>query len=151
MRTLAKYVLLMSAAVGVAWASVSVEIDGRTPYGHFRAAGGGAWMEAVRSGWLSARESAVAQWDAWRAPGAPETATPKAPAPKRARPAPRKDTAPPKVQESKGARRRVAILQKAAEAAEAPEPRRRAPTRTRVDAPMSKGDRAALDRVVSGR
>lgn len=152
MRTLPKYVLLSCAAVGVAWAAVSVEVRGRTPYGHFLKAGGDAWVDNAQASWRSAKAAAADQWDALQegeseAAQAPAPKKPRAPAPARRRDTPKPQ---PTVQEESGAKRRVALLQ-AADKKVAPKkeaPRKR---RTHVDSPASKADRAALDRLVAGR
>ncbi len=119
MRTVLKYLLITGALVGTIWVTVSVRIEGRTPYGHFRHFGGEkavltgwAWTKKNTSkgsstawdwtkqaasfsadkvsGWASAAYSgAQTKWAEWRAEDKPE-----APVPQRKR---RKKTAPKKV------------------------------------------------------
>lgn len=151
MRTLAKYVVFSGAAISLAWASVTVDVQGRTPYGHFLAAGGDAWVRdarhAVDGTWADAQD----RWRQWRTDDEGEdAATAK---PRRKRPTRRRSTTPERpatVQESAGAKRRVALL-KAAGKQTQPKATSSKKGRTRVDAPMTKQDRAALDRLVAGR
>lgn len=156
-----RYLLVLGGLVALAWASVTVDLGGRTLYGHLS---GGAARPALEgaSGWLSGLwEGARARWVAWRAPA--PAATPK-PAPaakgtpkaKVAAPAPKPTPAGPapspvEVQSDPGAKKRVALLKSAAQATEpAAAPARTAP-RTRVDEKISGRDKAALDALLTRR
>lgn len=152
MSGLAKYVLYSGIGIGLAWTTVSVEIQGRTPYGHFLEAGGAAWVDGAHSSWDGAMNKAGSRWDAFmQADKAPDKADKR-----RARPTKKSKTptpskkAPPAVQEASGAKKRVALL-KAAQRKVEPKASRRAKTRTTLDDPTNKNDRAALDRLVAGR
>jgi len=80
-----------------------------------------------------------------------DTKEAKAPARNNRRPAPvRPSPAAPAVQEESGARQRVALLRDAQKKA-APAKKSAPAAKTKVDAPMTRSDRAALDRLVAGR
>lgn len=150
MHPLAKYVLFSSAAVGLAWAAVTVDVGGRTPYGHVLAAGGDTWLASAQSAWRSAWSGVGRSFDGLT--GDDDGKAAKAPARNNRRPAPAKPApAAPTVQEDSGARQRVALLRDAQKKAAAPAGRAQPAEKTKLDAPMTKSDRAALDRLVAGR
>ncbi|MCA9552551.1 MAG: hypothetical protein KC933_21135 [Myxococcales bacterium] len=150
MHPLAKYVLFSSAAVGLAWAAVTVDVGGRTPYGHVLAMGGDTWVRGVQSAWNTAWADVGKRLNGITG-GDDDEKEAKAPARNNRRPAPaRPSPAAPAVQEGSGARQRVALLRDAQKKA-APEKKTAPAAKTKVDAPMTKSDRAALDRLVAGR
>lgn len=153
MSPLPKYVLFSCAAVGLAWTSVSVEVKGRTPYGHFLSAGGDTWVDGARSSWASAWRSARTRWDDLvDDSGQPAARDERAPTRRKARPAQKATPAPrPTVQEESGAKRRVALLEAAEKQMKAKTEKAQAGRQTHLDQPATKADRAALDRIVAGQ
>lgn len=151
MSSLAKYVLFSGAAVGLAWAAVSVDVRGRTPYGHFLKAGGDAWVKSAQASWSGAWNQAGSRWDEFVDKGepSPKRATKPKVAPKR-RATPETTDPAPKVQESSGAKKRVALLKAAHDQVE-PSASGSNKKRTQLDDPTNRQDRAALDRLVAGR
>ncbi len=151
MRTLAKYVLFSGAAVGFTWAAISVDLQGRTLYGHFIKAGGDTWVKGAQASWNSAKGEAESRWDEYLRPGAPEKPAAKkksrAKAKRRRAPKPRPN---PIVQEASGAKKRVALL-RAAQRQVHDNTKPGTKKKTKLDSPATGNDRAALDRLVAGR
>jgi hypothetical protein len=151
MRTLAKYVLFSGAAVGFTWAAVSVDLQGRTLYGHFIKAGGDTWVKGAQASWNSAKGEAESRWDQYLRPGeAPEPAAKAKSRAKAKRKRTPRPTPKPAVQENKGAKKRVALLRAAQRQVQKETPPSKK-KKTKLDSPTNGNDRAALDRLVAGR
>jgi hypothetical protein len=135
MRSMVRYLVILSAIVGIAWLLVAVPIGDRPLFGHLTHGRPAAW-------WASTKRFFVELW-----PGEP---APKA-APKKWEKKRKVADVPPKppaIQSDKGAARRVALLGEAAQSSS------RAPVATkkaRVDERISKGDKKGLDALVANR
>lgn len=128
MRTLIRYTVFFAVLVGLAFASVTIEVDGRTLFERLRDEGLTPWLEEAKDSWAS-----------WTATDPEE---------KRSRKKPR----PRKVEKTAKARRRVAILREATEKAAPKQTRIPSKKRkTRVDPHISPKQKKALDELVSNR
>lgn len=139
-----RYLVILSALVGLAWLAVAVPIGDRPLYGHLTHGRPAAW-------WASTKRFFVELW--------PKDPPPPAPAKKpkrRIADVPKK--APP-IQTDKGATRRVALLGEAAKQVEKP-PKAPAvvakavatkPVKARIDERISAGNKKALDALVANR
>lgn len=146
MRAMVRYLVILSALVGLAWALVAVPIGDRPLYGHLTHGRPATW-------WSNTKRFFTELW--------PKDAPPPAPvkSPRR-RVADVPPKAPP-VQTDKGAPRRVALLQEASRQVErpatksAPAAKVTAPTKAtekaRVDERISKTQKKALDALVANR
>jgi hypothetical protein len=143
-----RYLVILSAVVGLAWLAVAVPIGDRPLYGHLTHGRPAAW-------WASTKRFFVELWPKDAPPTKPEK-KPK----RRIADVPKK--APP-IQTDKGATRRVALLGEAAKQVEkapssvvaakpaAAKPVAAKPVKARIDERISPGNKKALDALVANR
>lgn len=144
-----RYLVILSALVGLAWLAVAVPIGDRPLYGHLTHGRPAAW-------WASTKRFFVELW-----PKDPPTLTPPAKPKRRIADVPKK--APP-IQTDKGATRRVALLGEASKQVEKPQksapvaakpavprPIAAQPVKARIDERISAGNKKALDALVANR
>lgn len=141
MRTLGRYLIVCGAILGLTWAAVSVELGGRTVYGHLRSGGVkslfGGISRSIGSGWTSMKT----RWSSWRSGDS---------APTRKHPFDGVDAPKAKSQNQ----RQVALLRDAEKKAT---PKKTAPNKTapkkktRVDERLSRQQKSKLDEIVAAR
>ena len=137
MRRVLRWMLFLSLVVGAAWVSASVEIAGKTPFGHAR-----AWWK---------KQDFARELRTWLDFGEEKPKTPKKPKPKPKEREAERAPAPAPV-EREATARRVAMLEKAAAAIERDEGNPGKPVaRTTVGEKPSAEDKKALDELVSSR
>lgn len=138
MRALLRYLILTGAIVCLGWASIAIDVDGRSLASHIRERGT-AWLAELSEAREAKKDKATPKTKSKKTKKA--VATKKKPAKKR----PEREIPPTELQSEEGAKRRVALLAEAAKQAKSAEkPRSHA---TRVTPEQKK----ALDALLTNR